>query len=159
MLEYLNDINRLAGGADPNDRTIQRVAKIIAWECLKETFRPGDAKRDVILEELKSETNPEELLDYCERVLRLIYTTGVEKDRLRFALDPLAEYLAGLRLVDIYGANKVSWDSFFRKLDGACESKEQTREFLDAVRDCCLVKLDDKGFQSYVVAELEKRIF
>jgi hypothetical protein len=47
MLEYMNRINRRASGRD--DRFVHIAAKIIAWECLRHTFRPVPAKLDAVL--------------------------------------------------------------------------------------------------------------
>ena len=49
MLNYVNEINR---GVDPpklEDRQVHRVAKVLAWECLKRTYRPTPAPRQAVL--------------------------------------------------------------------------------------------------------------
>jgi hypothetical protein len=46
---YLNELSRTAKPSDPDDCTVQHVAKIIAWECLKSTYHTAPAWRDSIL--------------------------------------------------------------------------------------------------------------
>jgi len=158
MFYYLNNINRIRGDTDPADQTVQSVAKIIAWECLKDRYRPVSAKRDVILGALSAEAEPEQLLGYLEKRLRLINTIGVERDQVRFSLDPLAEYLAGLHLVSIYGDDRQLWDLFLVKADQSLNTEESVQEFLSAVRDCCEAKCTDARIRSYILTELERRL-
>ncbi|MGH8547101.1 MAG: hypothetical protein ACRERU_00560 [Methylococcales bacterium] len=56
------------------------------------------------------------LLD-LEKRLQLIQTVGPGKDRIRFTLDPLAEYLAGLYLLEKYHSNSESWRGFLAQAD------------------------------------------
>src|SRR5260370_42379650 len=42
MLGYLNEINRsVTAKLRLDDRTVHQDAKILAWECLKQTYRPS----------------------------------------------------------------------------------------------------------------------
>jgi hypothetical protein len=77
----------------------------------KGTYRPAAAKRkDAIA--LLSGDNVEARLQYLEDRLRLIQTIDPAQDQIRFALDPLAEYLAGLQLLEHYGKNQGQWRKF-----------------------------------------------
>ena len=110
MLRYLNELNRNTGGED--NRTVQRDCKAIAWECLKASYRPGPAERTAVIEALKGDEEDERAvearLDYLINRLRVIQVTGAAEDRIRFVLDPLAEYLAGLQVVEEnQGGNKT----------------------------------------------------
>jgi hypothetical protein len=105
MLNYLNEVNRGISEKRIDDRKVHLVAKIIAWECLRKTFRPTPAKRDEVLTALKGQGDVEMLLEYFENRLRLIQTVGAGRDQIRFNLDPLAEYLASLYLLDLSSRN------------------------------------------------------
>jgi hypothetical protein len=99
MLSYVNNINenvRRERQADtPDNRTVQKAAKLVAWACLKNDFRPGQPAA-------KAETEVDaQMLNYLESRLQLIRTVGVEEDRVQFLLDPLSEYLAALQAIDI----------------------------------------------------------
>lgn len=156
MLSYLNELNREARERDPDDRTIHRVAKAIAWECLKVTYRPSAAKLDDVLAAVSGEVESEALLSYLEERLKLIQPVQPRQDRIRFALDPLAEYLAALHLVETYEGNEELWRDFLSRATAIPGSPEGTKEFLLAVRDCCLARSGEVGVPDFVPEELGK---
>jgi hypothetical protein len=63
----------------------------IARECLRETFRPAPAKIEAVLATLGGDS-AQDRINYLERNLRLVHVIGAGRDRVKFALDPLAEY-------------------------------------------------------------------
>jgi hypothetical protein len=113
MHHYLNELNRKEGLLP--DRTVHSAAKAIAWECLKETFRPAPAKIEAVLAALGGATAAQDRINCLERNLRLVQVIGVGRDRVKFMLDPLTEYLAGLDLVERYGDNEHLWKGFMAK--------------------------------------------
>jgi HEAT repeat protein len=143
MLSYLNDLSRGSGPNEPDIREVHRAAKSIAWECLKKTLRPTPARRDDVLSALGGEEKGAPLLKHLEERLRLIQTVGAGRDRVRFALDPLAEYLAGMHLVDVNGEDEEAWRSFLDRLDEKVVENEEIKGFLLATRDCCLAREND----------------
>jgi HEAT repeat protein len=100
MLSYVNEVNRGVESHKQDDRWVHRVAKAIAWECLQRTYGPTPAPRQAVLAALVGEQDTEAMLTYLENQLRLIQTWGAGRDHIRFMLDPLAEYLAGLHVLD-----------------------------------------------------------
>lgn len=148
MLSYLNQLNRnieLINKQD--DLAIQRDAKIIAWECLKQSYRPTSVKKvDAIaaLNIVKNPTNAKDRLDYLEKRLQFLKTLE-PGDRIRIILDPLAEYLAALYLLERNcqdNDSDAAWHRFFEDIDYTLEKSEAppdvVRGFLLALRDCCL---------------------
>ena len=117
MLSYVNEVNRGVESHKQDDRLVHRVAKAIAWECLKRTYYPTPAPRQAVLAALVGEQNAEALLTYLEDRLRLIETSGAGRNHIRFMLDPLAEYLAGLHILDQYGDNADAWRQFLTRAD------------------------------------------
>jgi len=158
MLNYLNYLNRDAKGNAPDDRTIHRIAKVIAWECLKSSYRPMPAKRDDLLAVLSNEQDVEINLNYLENRLRLIQTIGIERNQIRFNLDPLAEYLAGLHVVNQYNNNENLWCDFLRQADSVSNTPEAIKGFLIAVLDCCRVKSSEFNVPNFVLNEIGKRV-
>ena len=154
MLEYLNRINRRASGMD--DRSVHTAAKIIAWECLRHTFRPVPAKLDVVLSALGEDA--EAYLERLGQKLRLVETIGVARDRIRFTLDPLAEYLAGLYLVEQNRDNEDSWRQFLAQAGAVPGAPETTKGFLLAIRDCCHAKGAEWNVPLWVVGELARQV-
>ncbi|WP_339377840.1 HEAT repeat domain-containing protein [Calothrix sp. NIES-2100] len=161
MLGYLNELNRYVMGEKLNDRTVHQDAKVIAWECLRENYQPGTAKREDLLAVLAAlnPDNPDARLDYLENSLHLIQTIGSAKDKIKFCLDPLAEYLAGLYLVDMYESNESKWRShFLKKADDLVKNNHQDaiKGFLIAVVDCYLSQITNAKDSDLVPQKLSK---
>jgi HEAT repeat protein len=49
MLSYLNELNRAIDQNVLDNREVHKNTKIVAWECLKNTFRPASARREEVL--------------------------------------------------------------------------------------------------------------
>ncbi len=155
MLSYLNDLCRDAGPDDPDIRGVHRAAKSIAWECLK-TLRPTPALREDVLSALGGEEKGK-LLEYLETKLKVVQTIGAGRDRIRFALDPLAEYLAGMHLVAENGEDEDRWHNFLDKVDEQEGAPEDIKGFLLALRDSCLAKAEGSKVLRTVADELAQR--
>ncbi|WOB43744.1 SUMF1/EgtB/PvdO family nonheme iron enzyme [Thermoleptolyngbya oregonensis NK1-22] len=147
MLSYLNQLNRSIEEANRRDNlAVQQDAQRIAWECLKQTYRPTTAAKPDI-EKALSKNGANDIparLAYLETRLRLVQTLE-PGDKLRIVLDPLAEYLAALHWVDQCRENPAeSWTEFLDSIDPVLEqgndSPTAIQGFLLAVRDCCQVK-------------------
>ncbi len=161
MLGYLNEVNRDITGDAIDDRTLHQDMKAIAWECLQQSFQPGHAKLANAVDALEAlgVDEPEAHLEYLENRLHLIQTIGYAKDEIRFCLDPLAEYLAALYVVDIYGNNDNKWRSlFFKKADDLVKKggKDNIKGFLLAMRDCYFSEINDAKDTDFVVQKLSK---
>ena len=153
MLSYLNELNQNVVNETLDNCTVQKDAKIIAWECLRLKYRPTPAKRQDALNALGGD-EPEIHLNYLKERLGLIQIIGPAQDQVRFAVDPIAEYLAGLHLVDIYGSDEQKWRNFLNKADYVEGTPAAIQGFLLAVRDCCLAQ---GGVPNFVVEELNQR--
>ncbi|MCT7951431.1 HEAT repeat domain-containing protein [Ancylothrix sp. C2] len=140
MLSYIDELN-CAIAENPLDITaVQRDAKALAWKCLKSTYKPASIKRQdalAVLSELNSQ-DAEIRLKYLEEKLHLIETIRPAKENIRFSLDPVAEYLAGLHLVGDNKKNKDKWKVFMSKANRM--SSEEIKGFLLAVRDSYLAE-------------------
>jgi HEAT repeat protein len=161
MLGYLNDINRaVPEDVRRDDRAVHRDVEALAWTCLEERFRPASARIDESATPALAAVNPEgvkERLNYLERRLRLIETVEPERNRVHFALDPVAEYLAGLHIVKRYRADAEAWQGFLARADAMPGDLEAIRGFLLAVRDCCLANEGEVGVPEFVPDELAER--
>ncbi|HEY9830549.1 MAG TPA: HEAT repeat domain-containing protein [Stenomitos sp.] len=156
MLSYLNELNRDVNGDKLDDRIIQEDAKALAWECLKGTYRPATAKRKDAIALLTGD-DAEVRLKYLEHRLRLIQTIGPAQDQIRFALDPLAEYLAALQLIENYGKNQGQWRKFLSQAATMPGAPGAIQGFLLAVHDCCLRQGADVKVPDFVAQELKKQ--
>jgi HEAT repeat protein len=157
MLEYINEVNRRERRLD--DRTVQAVATKIAWECVRQTYRPMPARIDAVLAALGGDTAREQI-DNLEHKLQMVETIGAGRDRIRFALDPLAEYLAALHAVHTYGDDEKAWREFLAQTHAAPGAPEGIRGFLLAVYDWCVVMgaRAEVSVPGFVIKELRERI-
>jgi hypothetical protein len=155
MLCYLNEVNRSATQSNLEDRAVQQDSCCIAWECLRSDFRPGPASRDAVLAALGG-SNPATRLHNLEHRLRLIQTVGPARDRIRMVLDPLAEYLAALHAIKLFGHDDASWREFLAQLNGARGGLESPGGFLLAMRDCCQAPVLNSGVPAFVIEELNR---
>ncbi len=154
MLSYLNWINRQESEKNPGNRAIHRIAKAISWMSLTSTFRPMDASLTAVHTALAAEPDLDQKLDYLCRDLGIIQCVGPAEDRMRVSLDPVAEYLAGWHLLELYEANDGQWRSFLEEANKKEGAPKAIEGFLLAVRDCCLAKGKEFGVPGFVEMEL-----
>jgi hypothetical protein len=156
MLAYLNELNRVVPEEERlDDRTVHHDAEAIAWECLKGNYRPSAANREDAIAALSGD-DAETHLKYLENRLRLIQTIGPAQVQIRFSLDPLAEYLAGLHLVRLYGKDEQLWHQFLQEAATMPGAQETIKGFLLAIRDCCLAKGREAKVPEFVIDKLEQ---
>lgn len=163
MLSYLNELNRDVTEEEPDNLTVHEDAKIIAWECLKHYYRPSPAKREAILEAMKTQTDADEeavklRLKHLEKRLRIVQAIGPAQDQICFALDPLAECLAALHLVELYGSDRALWDEWLIQADAMPGAPESIQGFLLAMRDCCLTRSAEIDVPDSVLEALGQRV-
>ncbi|CBN54011.1 MULTISPECIES: HEAT repeat domain-containing protein [Kamptonema] len=158
MLSYLTEINRDVAEDKLSDNEVHEIAKMLAWECLKVTYRPTSIKIKDALTALSALNlqDAEARLKYLEEKLRILQRKGSSKDNISFVLDPVAEYLAGLHLVDIYGNDDSKWCDFIINGDFQT-SLEAIKGFMLAVRDCYLAKVLDAKVTDYLPSEIATR--
>lgn len=157
MLSYLNELNRDFQSDRFETTTIHAATKKVAWLCLKDTFRPSQARISEVTAELDRFGEGKKLIEYLERRLRLVQIMEPAREYLRFTLDPLAEYLAGLQVTESFGKHGSRWQQFLNKADESPGAPPAIKEFLSAVRDCCLVRGLQAEVPPFVVEELSKR--
>ena len=174
MLSYLNQLN---GNIEPGTRRdflqVRREALVIAWECLKQTYRPTAAWREAVIQALQvtqpaADPDAQEKacsasLDYLETRLRLVQTLE-PGNKIRLVLDPLTEYLAATWLVDRSRSQadpEDFWQWFLDSIDPILEQNNTSpatiQGFLLAVRDCCLVNQKEARIPDGVPEELARR--
>jgi hypothetical protein len=59
---------------------------------------------------------------------------------IEFLLDPLAEYLAALFVIEKWGSDGERWEEFMKEADKKPEAPKSIRGFLMAVNDCRLAR-------------------
>jgi HEAT repeat protein len=163
ILDYLNELNRNQVTERLPDPIVHRDAQIIAWKCLEVTFKPETADRNEIInaiatleEQENSKEIAEQHLQYLEgEPLHLIRLVAPAKTRVRFSLDPLAEYLAALYLVEHYQGNAEYWKEFIEQAKIKSDILGNIKGFLLAVRYSCIARPELK-IPEFVTDELAR---
>jgi HEAT repeat protein len=154
MLGYLNELNRDIATDKLADRIVHKIAKTIAWECLQPDYQPKSGDRDKILHLLATAgfDNPESCLHYLEQRLYVIQTIGTSQQQIRFSLDPLAEYLAGLSAVDTWGEDRQLWQDGISAIPA--QQLPLIRGFITALRDCYLAQVPNAQSNDAIASRL-----
>ena len=90
MLKYVNILNRVPLKDAPDIQVVHRAVQIIAWECVKRTFRPAAANRQDVLTALGGPDKGGSLIKHLEEGLRIIRSVGAAQ-AIRITIDPLSE--------------------------------------------------------------------
>ncbi len=134
--QFLRRKNSLVKGKRLGDQTVYRVAEELAWASVKPNYQVEPVRRYELPENLATEENAAAKIEYLEQRLTVLRPIGKNGHWLAFEPELLALYLAAHRLVTANGSREDAWWRFFKDLDS--RPAGQTREFLQAVADCCL---------------------
>jgi len=162
MLRYLNQLNQnIDLEVKRDDLDVHRDASIVAWECLRKTYRPQTIKKQqaiAALSQADSDT-AKARLDYLEKRLSFLITSD-SGDEIR-----IMEYMAAAYLVEQncqHENPEVAWNDFFEKIDTVLKPENETPEiirgFLLAVRDCCLDNRNQDGMLSDLPDRLARTV-
>ncbi len=143
MLVYMNVLNRgVLATARLDNGSVQKAAKVAAWQCIKRTFRPAKGSREEIISALESAMSHDRrqavaTLDYLEHRLRVVRSSDTAPDNIEFTLDPLAEYLGGLWFLEDAGDDANKWRALLKDIRPKAGSFKNVRGALQAFADCC----------------------
>lgn len=140
--------------------SVQKYAKAIAWECIKQSFQPAAVKREQLLNEIGAIAGYDTAkvyLQHLERNLGLVEVIGKTEDKIRFTHDLLAEYLASQYLVELCRDDENHWRKFLARVDTAPDL-EAIKRFLLSVRDCCVALQATARVPGFVAEELGQRL-
>jgi HEAT repeat protein len=133
FLQYLNVLNRGLVDGKEDDEAVQSDAKRLAWECTRSSLLPGEITWRQAVESLDC-GDAASRINYLEGKLRILTKVGPEF-RIRFTLDPLAEYLAALYVVQgCVGGN--GWMEICRRTMADGLPGNGYSGFLSALSDC-----------------------
>ena len=149
VLTYLNQLNTRTSRFD--FITVQQAAKKIAWLCLKEGFRPLPIEKTMAAGIIGDNKRAREILEHLEE-LQLIQTVGTACKEISFLLDPLAEYLAAMYIIENFGDDQTRWRK--EVIDKVILMGTSTIQgFLQSLYDCCLADKNN-SIPQFVVSRL-----
>src|SRR5207248_9229637 len=99
--------------------------------------------------------NPD-VADYLEERLQIIRSIAPAETHVEFASDPIAEYLAGLRLIYVLKTDQ-EWLELLSGADRVPGRDESVMEFFAAVWDCCKHADAELKVSDAIMEELFKR--
>lgn len=155
MLQSIQVLHAKTPSAELGLRDVIKSATLVAWECLKDDYRPLSADYEEARNSLADLPNGVKALNYLKDKLELVETTSFDQ-KIRFKVDPLAEYLAGIYLVEQNGGNEEKWNAFLDTTVSRPGSPENIRGFLLALRDCCEAGEDGVRVPAFVIERLTK---
>jgi hypothetical protein len=135
ILDYTNELNRNIEDDRMDDRLVHRVAAVVAWEQLREVFRPIPADLDAVLASLNKAGLSADDLTYLEFRLRILQTVGAGRDRVRFMVDTIAEYFAAMHIVERCADDRKRWSSCLKNLKDSTVNAGSVRGFALALKD------------------------
>lgn len=164
QMQQQQSLDRSDSASQSNDvslepESVQKYAKAIAWECIKQTFQPAAVKREQLLSEIGTIDGYDTAkiyLEHLEQKLGLVQAIGKTQDKVRFTHDLLAEYLASQYLVELCCDNENHWRKFLARVDNVPDGVAMKR-FLLSVRDCCMALQATVKIPGFVTEELSQR--
>ena len=153
IVNYLEKLNQKVERQDNQEYPeFKESAKVIAWKCLEQSYKPQPVMRRIIIEALGKD-RAEVYLNYLEQRLHLIRSIGLNQDKIKFVIDPIAEYLAGLYLVEKHcNTNPERWRIFLDRAKS--KPPKEIVGFLSALRECYLLKKTTVSLPNFVLDEL-----
>jgi HEAT repeat protein/serine phosphatase RsbU (regulator of sigma subunit) len=160
LTQYVGRLNQPRGTGPDND-TVRRDARAVAWRCVRDNYFAAAAHRDEVVQALREvdRADAERRLAHLQDALHLVQVQGPAQDQVAFTLPCLAEYLAGLYLVDRHGDNWKAWETFLETAQAhtlAQQAPEGVRRFLQAVWYCCQATGPGARVPDPVLASLEQ---
>jgi hypothetical protein len=80
---------------------------------------------------------------------------GVSRERLRFVLEPLSEYLAAMYWIEANGNDEDQWEALLARIAPSSQNEISKGGFIHALQDCCATKYADL-IPQFVPVELER---
>ena len=154
ILQYLNELNRNVATNRIEDRLVHNHAKKIAWFSVEQYFKSSYVSIDSIINRLDTE-DPENVVTYFKERIRIIKTIEPAKDKVKFVLDPISEYLAGIFIVETYGES--DWFNLIDKFEIMKDDLNKAQGFIFALLDCCKANLTDAIIPDGVIESIQKR--
>lgn len=161
MLCYINELNRDLGEERYDNFTLHQYLKCVSWVCLKDSFRPLSARTTDVLQQMIKEFNLPDAdaantrLRYLQERVRIVQAVGPSADMVRFTLDPVAEYLAAIKVVSDCGADDAKWNELIVSIKSVKESGPPPEGFLSALGETLAVKGRECKVNSKILEQLK----
>lgn len=153
VLAYLNVLNQRRRPDEPDNPTLHQLAKIAAWECLRQDFRPSRAPKSGIAAAFEREGFTKTDLQFLERSVGLIRTIPPEEREVYFLLDSLADYLGAMRIAELCQSDE-DWKDLLERCRASSGFPGVIAGFLTALADYCEAKQNTFKMPRFVSDEI-----
>lgn len=154
-LGYIRTLNERIQENRASYQQIKEVAQRIALECLRTDFQPRPINRNHLYDLFPGRDDVDTIVDYLETRLGIVETDGAASPLLRFSLDPLAEYLAAVSLVEKNRGDDALWQAFISEVKDTNLNAPEIHGFFRALLECCKAAPPEE-VPAFVVDALEE---
>jgi hypothetical protein len=155
VLKYVNLLNKTS-----RDNTeVQKDAKILAWFCVRGNLQPGDVDIDIddpLTQFARGDI--EERVQYLREDLGLIANVGPNARRIRFVLDPVAEYLGARYVLEKAGQRPSALEETLNRLESFGPLAVDHAGFIIALDECIKAEPGRFGITAEQIARIERLV-
>ena len=154
VLDDLRRTNPQDGPHRIEDKDLIAAAKILGMVSLGERLVPGDFFENGAQSALAEAGAADGVLDRLEANGVLVRREPGGMRLYRFSLDPIAEYLAALRLLDRLGRDETAWSDWLHRL-AMLPERASAQGFVEALTNVVIAYESDLSIPSLVRPALE----
>ncbi len=153
VLTYTNQVYRNIETESVMIAELSRAIKLVAWLCIRNGFQLKAINISTIRDEFASNGIEVTVLNSLLKARGPVGLNRLERDRVVFTDDFVAEYLAAFYLVDLYGSDVQQWLEFFKSIEQTAASESHAKAFLSA----CFTVIRAEEFGNNVPQEIISR--
>jgi HEAT repeat protein len=162
VLRYVVEVNASIKEGQQDNTTVLRVAKIVAWECVRKYHFACAAPIEGVIQEIVTSLGVSWegavcLFRYLQDKLRLVQSVGTTGEMFKFSLDPVAEYLSALHVLEDYKSDISKWTEFLTAIQRA-GSLDARNGFLIGLLDCCAARGESLGVPEFVAGSIKQTL-
>jgi len=156
ILHYANYLNRSVTDKKLKDVEVHRLLRVVGWHSLKKNFMPGAASIADLQAEFSNDPDLLDKLSYLVEPLGLVRWVKPSMTKIRFSLDPLAEYFAAMHVIEMNGEDIILWNHFLEDCAKFKMMFGTTYNFMICLYECCLDKKNDSDLWNFLISEFQR---
>jgi len=150
---HIDRLNEKVQGVHAENAHVQRCCEALAWECIRGEFKPVSIDWPTAVRALLRAGGIEADIGHLGKGLKIIRYEK-EGHPVRFASDPVAEYLAAMHFTAACMSDPSGFVELLQEARRKPGSPQSVSGFLMALRDCCLAGDTGDGTLRHVADEL-----
>jgi hypothetical protein len=157
VLDYLRRLNLpeqiIPEEVEEEENLLINTARVLAKCCLSSAYAPGQVDRNRAILELSNASLQDDSVDILNRLVQsgvLEMKKPLGTSFLKFALDPVAEYLAAMYWIDHLQSDSKKWGAWIMELENVPGYPIAIQGFLRALEDCAVTYKAEFGLPDLV---------